>query len=215
MADRGRARQWQATQDIESRRLTRWLMTLAQTRGGRLSTEGERVSIRGGRSRFTLSSLPATDFPVIEEINAQQTLTLAQGEFRRLVDKTQGFGCHGDDIAAAASHYSCRAGVSGVRRSGPLRLGRGLHSNRPRPLGRSGVDFYAQPEQPEACIPLGNHSGPARLRFQCCPLKDRHHHSAQEPCERGFGVVGSRASSRVPTRQAPRATACLAAVDNG
>jgi DNA polymerase III subunit beta len=53
-----------------------------------LSTEGERVTIRGGRSRFSLSSLPATDFPVIEEINAQQTLALEQGEFRRLIDKT-------------------------------------------------------------------------------------------------------------------------------
>jgi DNA polymerase III subunit beta len=53
-----------------------------------LSTEGERVSIRGARSRFTLSTLPSTDFPVIEEINAQQTLTLEQSEFRRLIDKT-------------------------------------------------------------------------------------------------------------------------------
>jgi len=53
-----------------------------------LSTEGERVSVRAGRSRFTLSSLPASEFPVIEEINASQTLSLAQGEFRRLIDKT-------------------------------------------------------------------------------------------------------------------------------
>jgi DNA polymerase III subunit beta len=53
-----------------------------------LSTEGERVSLRGGRSRFTLSSLPAAEFPVVEEINAQQTLSVAQGEFRRLIDKT-------------------------------------------------------------------------------------------------------------------------------
>jgi len=52
------------------------------------STEGERVSVRAGRSRFTLSTLPAADFPVVEEINAQQTLTFAQGEFRRLIDKT-------------------------------------------------------------------------------------------------------------------------------
>ncbi len=52
-------------------------------------TEGERVSIRAGKSRFTLSSLPAAEFPVIEEIHAQQTLTLSQGEFRRLIDKTQ------------------------------------------------------------------------------------------------------------------------------
>jgi DNA polymerase-3 subunit beta len=53
-----------------------------------LSTEGERVSVRAGRSRFTLSSLPAAEFPLVEEINAQQTLSMAQGEFRRLIDKT-------------------------------------------------------------------------------------------------------------------------------
>ncbi len=53
-----------------------------------LSTEGERVIVRAGRSRFTLSTLPAAEFPVIEEINAAQTLSLPQGEFRRLIDKT-------------------------------------------------------------------------------------------------------------------------------
>ena len=53
-----------------------------------LSMEGERVSVRAGRSRFTLSSLPASEFPLVEEINAQQTLTMPQGEFRRLIDKT-------------------------------------------------------------------------------------------------------------------------------
>jgi DNA polymerase III subunit beta len=53
-----------------------------------LSTEGERAIVRAGRSRFTLSTLPAAEFPVIEEINAAQTLSLPQGEFRRLIDKT-------------------------------------------------------------------------------------------------------------------------------
>ena len=53
-----------------------------------LSTEGERVVVRAGRSRFTLSTLPAAEFPVVEEINASQTLSLPQGEFRRLIDKT-------------------------------------------------------------------------------------------------------------------------------
>jgi DNA polymerase-3 subunit beta len=46
------------------------------------------VSVRGGRSRFTLSSLPAAEFPLVEEINTQQTLSVPQGEFRRLIDKT-------------------------------------------------------------------------------------------------------------------------------
>ena len=53
-----------------------------------MATDGERVSIKAGKSRFTLSTLPATEFPVVEEINAQQTLTLSQGDFRRLIDKT-------------------------------------------------------------------------------------------------------------------------------
>ena len=73
---------------IPGRKLLDIFKSLPEKTSVTLSTEGERISIRGGRSRFTLSSLPATDFPVIEEINAQQTLTLEQGEFRRLIDKT-------------------------------------------------------------------------------------------------------------------------------
>jgi len=53
-----------------------------------LATEGERVIVRAGRSRFTLSSLPSAEYPVVEEINAQQTLTVPQAEFRRLIEKT-------------------------------------------------------------------------------------------------------------------------------
>jgi DNA polymerase-3 subunit beta len=53
-----------------------------------IATDGERVSIKAGKSKFTLSTLPASEFPVVDEINAQQTLTLSQGDFRRLIDKT-------------------------------------------------------------------------------------------------------------------------------
>jgi DNA polymerase-3 subunit beta len=53
-----------------------------------LSVEGDRVQLRAGRSRFTLASLPAAEFPVVDEINGQQVLTVAQTEFRRLLDKT-------------------------------------------------------------------------------------------------------------------------------
>ena len=53
-----------------------------------VTTEGEKATVRAGRSRFTLATLPAGEFPVLEEIHAQQTLTLAQGEFHRLIDKT-------------------------------------------------------------------------------------------------------------------------------
>jgi DNA polymerase III subunit beta len=53
-----------------------------------LSAEGDKVVIKAGRSRFSLSTLPAGDFPVIEDINAQQKVRVPRKELRRLLDKT-------------------------------------------------------------------------------------------------------------------------------
>ncbi len=53
-----------------------------------LSRENDKVLVRGGRSRFSLSSLPASEFPLIEDINAQYSLELRAQDFRRLIDKT-------------------------------------------------------------------------------------------------------------------------------
>lgn len=52
------------------------------------SQDGDKVTIKAGKSRFLLATLPAADFPVIEELAQQQTLTLAQADLRRLLDKT-------------------------------------------------------------------------------------------------------------------------------
>ena len=52
------------------------------------SVDGEIAIVRAGRSRFTLSCLPASEFPTIEEISAQQTLELSQAELRALLDQT-------------------------------------------------------------------------------------------------------------------------------
>jgi DNA polymerase-3 subunit beta len=73
---------------IPGRKLLDIFRSLPEKTSITLATDGERVSLRAGRSRFTLTSLPAAEFPLVEEINAQQTLTVAQGEFRRLIDKT-------------------------------------------------------------------------------------------------------------------------------
>ena len=53
-----------------------------------LSTESDRLVARAGRSRFTLSTLAAAEFPLVDEINAQQVLKLPQAAFKRLMDKT-------------------------------------------------------------------------------------------------------------------------------
>jgi len=53
-----------------------------------LSVSGDRVTLKAARSRFTLSSLRAADFPTVEEIAAQQTLKVDRQAFRRLLEKT-------------------------------------------------------------------------------------------------------------------------------
>jgi DNA polymerase-3 subunit beta len=53
-----------------------------------VSLSGERVTVKAGRSRFTLSTLRAADFPTVEQIAAKQTLRLTRKDLRRLVDKT-------------------------------------------------------------------------------------------------------------------------------
>ena len=73
---------------VPGRKLLDIFKALPEKTSVTVSTEGDRVSIKAGRSRFTLSTLPAAEFPVVDEINAQQTLSVSQGEFRRLIDKT-------------------------------------------------------------------------------------------------------------------------------
>ncbi len=51
--------------------------------------EGDRVLIRSGRSRYTLTTLPAADFPNIEDWQSEVEFTLEQGRMRQLIDSTQ------------------------------------------------------------------------------------------------------------------------------
>jgi DNA polymerase III subunit beta len=53
-----------------------------------ISLEGEKATVRSGKSRFTLATLPAAEFPTVEDIKAQQTLTLSQAALKRLLEKT-------------------------------------------------------------------------------------------------------------------------------
>jgi DNA polymerase-3 subunit beta len=53
-----------------------------------IAQTGDRVTVKAGRSRFTLSTLRAADFPTVEEIGAKQTLRLNMPDLRRLVEKT-------------------------------------------------------------------------------------------------------------------------------
>jgi DNA polymerase-3 subunit beta len=54
----------------------------------KIQLDDDRAIIRSGRSRFTLSTLPAADYPAMEEHTVKQSLTLEQKELKRLLDKT-------------------------------------------------------------------------------------------------------------------------------
>jgi DNA polymerase III subunit beta len=50
--------------------------------------EGDKATLKAGRSRFSLATLPAGDFPTVEDIRAQQTVSLPAVTAQRLLDKT-------------------------------------------------------------------------------------------------------------------------------
>ncbi len=50
--------------------------------------EESRVSLTSGRSRFTLASLPAKDFPGLDEITFEQSFSMPQEQLKALLDKT-------------------------------------------------------------------------------------------------------------------------------
>ena len=53
-----------------------------------LTQDGDRMTVKAGKSRFVLATLPATDFPVIDELQQHQGFSLSQADLRRLLDKT-------------------------------------------------------------------------------------------------------------------------------
>jgi DNA polymerase-3 subunit beta len=73
---------------VPGRKMLDIVRTLPEKTSVTLAREGEKVVLRGGRSRFSLSSMPASEFPVIDDIQAQQTLQIRAHECRRLIDKT-------------------------------------------------------------------------------------------------------------------------------
>jgi len=53
-----------------------------------ISVSGEKLIVRSGRSKFSLATLPAAEFPSVEDINAGQTIEVQQETLGRLIEKT-------------------------------------------------------------------------------------------------------------------------------
>lgn len=61
-----------------------------------VTLESERMLVRSGRSRFSLSTLPAADFPNLDDWQSEVEFTLPQATLKRLIEATQFSMAHQD-----------------------------------------------------------------------------------------------------------------------
>ena len=53
-----------------------------------IRVDEQKLLVKAGRSRFSLSTLPASDFPSVEESQGSLNFAVAQGKLRRLIERT-------------------------------------------------------------------------------------------------------------------------------
>jgi DNA polymerase-3 subunit beta len=73
---------------IPARKLLDICKALPEGSSINFSIDETRVSLVSGRSRFILASLPAKDFPSLDDIEEQQSFSIPQNQFKALFDKT-------------------------------------------------------------------------------------------------------------------------------
>ncbi|HYW92321.1 MAG TPA: DNA polymerase III subunit beta [Gammaproteobacteria bacterium] len=81
---------------VPGRKLVDIVRTLPEGATVAMELEGDKVTIRSGRSRFTLSTLPAAEFPVVEEIHGLLELQVGQAGLKRLCGQTAFAMAHQD-----------------------------------------------------------------------------------------------------------------------
>ena len=73
---------------VPARKLVDICKSLPEGSDIQFSVEEGKVTVKSGRSRFTLSTLPAREFPSVEDGLGTHQFTLKQSDLRRLIDRT-------------------------------------------------------------------------------------------------------------------------------
>ena len=73
---------------LPARKLLDICRTLPEEAQLDISVKKDRALVRSGKSRFTLSTLPATEFPVIDKIKSAKRITLPQNKLHELIERT-------------------------------------------------------------------------------------------------------------------------------
>ncbi len=72
---------------ISARKLLDICRNLPPASNMRFELSGEQVELRAGRSRFTLATLPAAEFPRVDDVEAQVAFDMPQGELKRAIER--------------------------------------------------------------------------------------------------------------------------------
>ena len=83
----------EADEDIEftlpARKIVDICKALSESADLNLDIQGDKTTLKSGRGRYTLSTLPATDYPNLETAVATQKISVEQNKLKRLLEKTQ------------------------------------------------------------------------------------------------------------------------------
>ncbi len=73
---------------VSGRKLLDICRALPEGAGVTVNASAEKLFVRSGRSKFSLATLPAAEFPTVEDIKAGQTITVPQEVLAKLIEKT-------------------------------------------------------------------------------------------------------------------------------
>ncbi|HKK14892.1 MAG TPA: DNA polymerase III subunit beta [Gammaproteobacteria bacterium] len=73
---------------LPARKILDICRTLPEQATLEVTVDQERAMVRSGRSRFTLATLPAAEFPVVEDVKAGQSFEVPQKDLRELIERT-------------------------------------------------------------------------------------------------------------------------------
>ena len=73
---------------VSGRKLLDICRALPENAGITVNVSGEKLFVKSGRSKFSLATLPAAEFPTVEDIKAGQTISVPQDVLSRLIEKT-------------------------------------------------------------------------------------------------------------------------------
>lgn len=73
---------------IPARKLFEIIRALPDGSQVTVSQSGDKVTVQAGRSRFTLATLPANDFPSVDEVEATERVTVPEAVLKELIERT-------------------------------------------------------------------------------------------------------------------------------